>query len=63
MLEKQANKMMTSEEVTLKEFHFGGSGIWRPKTIRAESREIADQLWKEQREAFEAEEAKTTTNE
>jgi hypothetical protein len=67
MLDNSSNKMMTSgtEDVTVKDFHFAGSGIWRPKTIRAESREVAERLWKEQREPFEQaeEENQTTTNE
>lgn len=71
MLENSANKMMNSnsEDVTVKDFHFGGDGIWRPKTILAISREVAEQLWNEQREPFEpvyteeVKEDETTTNE
>lgn len=70
MLEIQDNKMMHQDDVTVKavspilyDFFFPGSGVWKPKTIRAESREVAEQVWKEQREPVEPKAEEQTNNE
>lgn len=57
------------DEVTFKaasgvmyDFFFPGSGKWKPLTIRAESREVAQQMWEEKREPVNAEERSVETN-
>jgi hypothetical protein len=56
MLEESQNKMIDAgdpkDEVTFKaasgvlyDFFFPGSGKWKPVTVRAESREVAQELW------------------
>ena len=47
----------SDDEVTFKaasnlmyDFFFPGSGKWKPVTVRAESREVAQQLWEKYRE-------------
>jgi hypothetical protein len=73
MLNNSENKMMNAadpkDEVTFKaasgvmyDFFFPGSGKWKPLTIRAESREVAQQMWEEKREPVNAEERSVETN-
>lgn len=63
MLSESENKMMDAAEpkdgVTFKassgvmyDFFFPGGGKWKPVTVRAESREVAQKLWEEKREAI-----------
>ena len=49
--------MSAEDDVTFKaasgvtyDFFFPGSGKWKPVTVRAESREVAQQLWEANRE-------------
>ena len=60
MLNESENKMMdaadSKDEVTFKaasgvmyDFFFPGGGKWKPVTVRAESREVAQQLWEARR--------------
>jgi hypothetical protein len=67
MLEESQNKMIDAADpkdaVTFKaasgvmyDFFFPGSGKWKPVTVRAESREVAQQLWEKNRELVNPEE-------
>jgi hypothetical protein len=71
MLNQQENKMMNAADpndgVTFKaasgmmyDFFFPGSGKWKAVTVRAESRQVAQQLWEDQRELVNPEEATST---
>ena len=77
MLEESQNKMIDAgdpkDEVTFKaasgvlyDFFFPGSGKWKPVTVSAESREVAQELWEKNREPVNQEvkdEEKQTNNE
>jgi hypothetical protein len=73
MLDTSENKMMDAAEpkdgVTFKaasgvmyDFFFPGGGKWKPVTVRAESREVAQKLWEEKREAITEEKAEQAKN-
>lgn len=51
MINNSKNKMVKSEEVKNKsqEYFFSGGQEYLPQTIRADSREEAEKLWKESR--------------
>lgn len=51
MIEKSTNKSMEKKEVSTKEeYHFAGGMEYKPITIKAESREEAEKIYKEKRE-------------
>jgi hypothetical protein len=67
MLIDSENKMMNAadpeDQVTFKaasgvlyDFFFPGSGKWKPKTVRAQTREEAQQYWEANREPAQPEE-------
>lgn len=45
------------------DFFFPGSGKWKPVTVRAESREVAQQLWEAHREPVQSASAEVKTEE
>ena len=69
MLKESVNKMINAEdpkdEVTFKaasgatyEFFFPGSGKWKPMSVRAQTREEAQQYWEANRKPVQPEETK-----
>jgi hypothetical protein len=69
MQDNAENKMMNAadpqDEVTSKavlyDFFFPGSGKWKPKTVRAETREEAQQIWEANREPAQPEEERSVS--
>ncbi|MFA5080301.1 MAG: hypothetical protein WC472_01610 [Candidatus Paceibacterota bacterium] len=54
MIGKSQNKSMETEEVKTKEvFHFSGSAKYEPQSVKAETREEAETIWKKTRKLIE----------
>ena len=47
------NKAVLTPQETKQQFHFAGSGIWKPKTVLADTSDEAQKIWETARELVE----------
>ena len=61
MQKEYKNKMINGQDVktkdssqVLQEYHFSGSGIYHPLTVKARSSQEAEKLWRQKRQKVES---------